>query len=645
MCGIFGIFTPHTAEIPDHDQVDRLTDLLSHRGPDDRGVWQEPGIALGHRRLAIIDPTGSPQPMTSPDSRYVLIYNGEVYNFRELRRELESTGIHFLTIGDTEVVLQSLTLWGTDALVRFNGMFALALYDRREKRLLLARDRLGVKPLLYAEKDGALAFASEFAPLLELDWVDGSPDPLGVAAYLAHYQLTFNHRTIYRGIRSLEPGEYLIADSDGVHIHRYWQLPVILSAEKEAQWPPTRIPEAAEQLAALMRDAVTDHLIADVPVGAFLSGGLDSAIVLTLMADAYPEQVRAYSIGFDEEGYNEFQYSQPLVEALNLRHELIRFDSADYLPLMRELIAHKRAPLSTPNEVPLLVLSRRLASDIKVVLSGEGSDELMGGYAGLLRSPHDYEAALSLRLNPQAYDSTTRAAIRDALRRLYGKTGFADPLDHFLSAYAWTTPDDRKAILSPDFYTPDVEAEITAVWRDRFDRLDGLSHYDQYLYLLETEHLRGLLTRLDAETMAASVEGRVPFCDSRLVDFVWSLPFDYKLRWKDDSTRATALGKNSVEIAEELDIAKFILKEAFRDRIPPTILARRKKAFPVPLETILNRDVLNNIFYPANNRDKHKTLTINRFTTMDWIDRSVASGQGWMKVWMALNLSLWQENK
>ncbi len=642
MCGICGIFEPEATAEPDRKLLDRATDLMTHRGPDGRGTWLEPGIGIGHRRLAVIDPEGSPQPMISGDGRYVISYNGEVYNFAELRRELEAGGFVFRTRGDTEVVLEALAKWGTFALNRFSGMFALALWDRLERSLLIARDRLGVKPLFYSEVGGILIFASEFKPLLIYPWISRAPDPFGINAYLFNYQVSFDGQTIFKDIKSLEAGHFLFCNREGSNIHRYWELKPIPSSRKKVEWPNDRMGEAAHELADLMKKAVQSHMVADVPIGAFLSGGIDSSVIISHMSELCGENVKAYSIGFEDEGFSEFEYSVPLVRELGLHHQLLKSEHADYFPLMEELISHRMAPLSTPNEVPLWALSKHLAKDIKVVLSGEGADELLGGYAPLLRSPHDYLAAKILRENPGGLPADVRRTIRAGVRRQYGRTGFSNLLEHFLMVYAWLNENDRSDVLSQEFFNEDIEQRIKRVWQDRFDRVEGLSAYDTYIYILETVHLQGLLMRLDADTMAASVEGRVPYCDNRLVDFVWSLPFEYKLRWKSIEHRRMSLGRNSLEIAEKLDVSKYLLKRAYRKRLPQKIIDREKKAFPVPLEVLLKNDYKNQALNRIIGNPKLKTY-LNLDNMDDWVKKTIATGSGAMKVWMLINLAIWLE--
>ena len=639
MCGIFGIYDRSGSSPPDQQLLDRATDLLAHRGPDGRGTWSDCGIGLGHRRLAIIDPDGSPQPMISGNKRFILVYNGEMYNYRELRQKLELEGVQFHTQGDTEVVLEALNMWGYTALRHFEGMFAFALWDDLDKKLFLARDRLGIKPLLYATGGKRFAFASEFRSLLSLPWVSREPDPLGVAGYLGHYQPTFNEHTIYRDIRSLDPGQCIICNQGGMRIERWWQLPLIPSVEKRALWPDERLEEAVSEFAVKMNNAVKSHMVADVPVGALLSGGIDSAVVITLMSEQSQERVRAYSIGFEEQGFNEFDYAVPLVKQLSLRHDLVKIDQSDYFPQMKQLISHKGAPLSTPNEVPLYALSRHLSKDVKVVLSGEGADELLGGYGPILRSPHDLISYRFLKEHPDMLSPTVRQAIRGSIRRLYGRIGFRDTVDHFLTIYSWLSSTDRNLVLNPDFVSPEINQQIENFWRLRLDSFTDLDDYDKYIYLLETEHLRGLLTRLDAETMAASVEGRVPFCDKNLVEFAWSLPFDFKLRWISTLHKQAAVGLNSFEISEKLDIPKYILKEAFRDKIPKAIIDRRKKAFPVPLEKWYN-DNQNQVIKELTDNSASKPF-LNHKNIPRWVNETLASGTGAMKVWMVHNLAIW----
>ena len=236
-----------------------------------------------------------------------------------------------------------------------------------------------------------------------------------------------------------------------------------------------------------------------------------------------------------------------------------------------------------------------------------------------------------------------RSAIRQSLRRQYGRSGFKDLLEHFLIVYNWLTESDRQTVLNGEFYTEDIEEQIRQVWKDRLDSIKELSIYDRYLYILETEHLRGLLMRLDADTMAASVEGRVPFCDSRLVEFVWGLPFDYKLRWKSDDHRRMSLTQNSLEIAEKLDISKFILKEAFKNRIPEEIINRKKKAFPVPLENWLNEEHREFVMKRLCGNEQLAQY-LNMENIEEWVGQTLSTGNGAMKVWMLLSLVMWMEN-
>lgn len=633
MCGIFGLFDLSSPQPPEEDLLEKCTDLMAHRGPDGRGIWREAGIGLGHRRLAVIDLDSGAQPMESADRRLVIVYNGEIYNYRELRAELESQGVRFCTQSDTEVALAAWARWETQAFSKFRGMFALAVWDRVGRRLTLARDRLGVKPLLVAYNGATFAFASEFAPLLELPWVDRNPDPVGLAGYLAHYQIGLGERTMFQGIRHLPAGTWMTVDARGVKTGRYWRLPPVPSAEKRAAWGIGRLDAAAEELAEHLRDAIRSHLVADVPLGAFFSGGVDSAVVVSLMAELTGNRVRAYSVGFDDEEYNEFRYALPMARQLGLDCKLVRFDGQDYLSKMTELITHKRVPLSTPNEVPLRTLAARIGRDLKVALSGEGSDELLGGYTNLLASAADFENARRLRESPQDFAPDQRRALRDRLRRKYGRAGFQDLADHFIAAYSWLSRDDLREILSPQLASPEVYAELDQYWRDRLALLEGLDPADQYLYILETEHLRGLLNRLDADTMAASVESRVPFCDHILVEYAWRLPLEYKFSWGESASDGTT------EFAGQ---SKIVLRRAMAGRIPQSIIERPKKSFPVPLRDILTEAQLES-FIARIGSAKHLESWFRLDRLPDWLRGAYRDDPSGIKVWMVINAVTWLE--
>ena len=637
MCGIFGLIDFENGALKSRSLVERATDLMSHRGPDGRGVWIENAAAFGHRRLAIIDPAGSPQPMLSSDARYALTYNGELYNFRQLRDELIGEGIEFRTKGDTEVVLEALRHWGKEALVRFNGMFAFGFWDSQLERLLIARDRLGVKPLLFCRNNRWFAFASEYPPLLALDRVSRNPDPVGVTAYLSHFQTSFDGKTIYRDISSLDGGEYAEFDRDGFSKHRYWKLPAIPSQVKRELWPDSRIPDAAQEVRRLMGEAIRSHSIADVTVGVFLSGGIDSALIATLMCDQSNERVKAYSIGFAEEGFNEFEFAGAITANLGLSHRIVTFDDAEYFPMMTELIRHKAAPLSTPNEIPIQALSRTAAQELKVVLTGEGSDELFGGYTEIFRSPEDLAMSERLRNDPASMNPEERMQIRDALRNFYGKSGFRGELDHWTTAYAWLSRREINQVLGQQGDLKKAAEEIDACWRSKLNGLEGLSTFDRYLYLFETEHLRGLLARLDACTMAGSLEGRVPFTDNALVEFAWGLPFEYKLRWREESAAA-----GGFDSSEESVIGKYILKQAFSGLISDTISSRKKRAFPVPLEVWMNGSGRERVMYELGKASAGANQIVGR-DVVNWAKNTLATGVGAMKVWMVWNLAEWLE--
>lgn len=604
--------------------------MLEHRGPDDRGFWFDSHVGLGHRRLSIIDIAGGRQPMSDSSGRFHLIFNGEIYNFKELRQILEAKGHVFRTKSDTEALLHCYIEYGERCPEKLNGMFAFAVWDSVERRLFLARDRSGIKPLYYAQVGEYFIFASEIKSLLIYPGLETSPNLKVVAFYLSHYQSVMGEETLYRGIFSLEAGCSLTISRGKSQRRRYWILPVIPEEEKEDKGEDYYI----AGVRSILNHAVERRMISDVPVGAYLSGGIDSAILVALMSEMKGEPLKTYSIGFPEEGFNEFFYSDQVASAWGTDHTQITIEEEDYFGSMTELIRFKDAPLSVPNEVPLYLMSKVLKDSITVVISGEGADELFGGYGGILRSPIDYLRSV----NESDFPRAQQKLLSKALMRMYNRDKFDSELDHFLSVYSWMKLDEFEIIFRKDILDENRNfAACENFWRRQFARLKRLDLYNKYLYLMESVHLQGLLSRLDTTTMAASVEGRVPFTDPELLEFVSGIPWKYKLRWNSPMYESMCVRLNSLEIAETLDTTKYILKRSFVDKIPPDILFRKKFSFPVPLNRWFADGLLKEF------------LTATMEMTPDFLDKEgiirwaseMHDSDKSLKVWMLLNLMIW----
>jgi len=383
MCGILGVIGN-----VDELRFKKALDLLAHRGPDNWGYRRIDSVHLGHRRLSIIDLREiSKQPMTAGNGDIVGIFNGEIYNYRELRSDLEIAGYRFRTSSDTEVLLNAYHFYGAAALSRFIGMFAFAVYDKRTKDLFIARDRLGVKPLYYTKTDKGFCFASEVKSILALDDRRREINLVSVSSYLS-FRYPVQNESFFSGIDCLPPACFMRVDADGNYkITRYWSL-----ADKLSEQSIDRGEEYyREQVKHLLQSAVRYRMISDVPVGAFLSGGVDSSAIVSEMAHMTDERVKTFTIGFDDPGSDERDFARLVADRYGTSHHEILIKASDYSETLSELIRYKDAPLGAPNEVPLYLMSRELKKYVTVVLSGEGADEIFGGYGRIFRSADDYE--------------------------------------------------------------------------------------------------------------------------------------------------------------------------------------------------------------------------------------------------------------
>ncbi len=563
MCGITGI-AGHPREDEARRAVDRMNEAQHHRGPDAGGLWSDDGVVLGHRRLKIIDlSSAANQPFQSPDGRHVLVFNGEIYNYRDLRAELERLpGAHvFRTGSDTEVLLAALAAWGPAALERLMGMFAFAWWDRTERRLLLARDRLGIKPLYLHGSGGRLAFASELRALMASELVPRELDHAGLVDHL-RYQTVHAPRTLVAGVRMLMPGHYLSWKDGRAEEARYWDLVANARTEAGGLSPETVKREVRDRLAR----AVERRLVADVPFGAFLSGGIDSSAVVGLMAEAGSAPVSTFSVVFDEEEYSEERYARIVAKRFGTRHTSIRLRPDDMLRLLPHALAAMDHPSGDgPNTYVVSKMTRE--AGITMALSGLGGDEVFGGYPVFKRT-----AALrrlrSLGLLPPAL----RGLVGDAMAR-FRPSAATDKLPGLLRAPAFdpqhTYPFSRLAFLDPalrrllagDVLPPNA---VTAALQVRYQAgaaaLPLLSQVS--VAELDTYLPNVLLRDTDQMSMAHALEVRVPFLDHELVEFV--------------------LGVSDAQKFPHTP--KKLLVDALGDLLPAQVVNRPKMGFTLPWE-------------------------------------------------------------
>ncbi|MFH0882271.1 MAG: asparagine synthase (glutamine-hydrolyzing) [bacterium] len=637
MCGITGLVALDSRIELDRSLLERMTDSIAHRGPDGRGIWIGEGAGIGHRRLAIIDIEGGAQPWVDDETGSVLTYNGEIYNHAKLRRELESDGVRFRSKCDTEVLAKALVHWGIDTtLKRIRGMYAFGWWEPKSRRLILARDHLGIKPLYWAMRGGLLRFGSEIKTILADPSYPRNIDHAVLVNYIAHYRLAFKGRTLFTGIHEVQAGTYVVWEGKRHESVRYWSLPRVREADK------TDLGEerTADEFRRLLTVAVRRRLMSDVPLGAYLSGGIDSAVIVTLMRSMGKKRLSTFSIGFEEEGFNEFDYAKQVSRSLGVTHSIVTLTEEGYFKEFEALVNVKDTPLSVPNEVPLRFLSRHLKKVMTVVLSGEGADELLGGYPALVRSPHDWLLARSLAEG--AFTGEEKARVEHSLQRLYGTTSFRNQGEQFLGIYQWIPKAERESLFSPSFPVVEIEREISDEWESVWVDLDdsGIDPYEKVLAILEEIHLSALLLRLDATTMAESVEGRVPFTDRDLVEWSAVQPVKYKVRWLGPEQEKQAKCLTSIEVAGKLDISKYLLRLAFAGTIPDDILMRPKTAFPVPLDSWM--------FGSRNDWAAQRILTrkmgeIFKLSRLEEMLRSARGKEEGMKHWMLANIGIWLE--
>ena len=562
MCGIAGFAdrsmlwsAASDAAAEDTATLGRMCAAIRHRGPDDEGRRIMPGAALGMRRLSIIDLATGQQPIHNEDESVWVVFNGEIYNYAELRAELTARGHRFYTNSDTETIVHAYEEWGSDGFGRLRGMFGIALWDSRNGSLFLARDRVGIKPLHYATAGNRLYFGSEIKSILAAGEVIPKIDFSALDHYLS-FLYTPRDSSIFDGIHKLPPGHILRWRAGTIEISRYWEMPT-----EERQ--PASEQEAVDSLRQVLRDAVRSHLMSEVPLGAFLSGGVDSSVVVGLMAEASNQPVRTFSIGFDDPRFDELEHARVVARHFGTdHHEFVV--KPDALAIIDDLIGHFDEPFGDSSAIPTWYVSEIARRHVTVVLSGDGGDELFGGYERY--SPHPRIAAFDRWAPPVSrrvaslvwpllpHGATGKNFLRRAARDSRGR--YLDQIGYF-------QPDEKSSLLSGDVQRAVGTADAEARLGRHFARLSGLPwdaqmmHFDFETYLPED-----ILTKVDRMSMAHSIESRVPLLDNAVVDYAATLPAAFKI-------------KNGRK--------KHILKEAAATLLPAHILNRRKQGFAVPV--------------------------------------------------------------
>jgi asparagine synthase (glutamine-hydrolysing) len=625
MCGITGIVSAEGLSATDKAALPRMRDVLAHRGPDAAGAWDDVHAALGHRRLSIVDLASGSQPLGNEDGTIQVVYNGEIYNHADLRPELEAAGHRYRTHCDTEAIVHAYEQWGDDCVHRFRGMFAFAIWDQPRRRLLLVRDRLGIKPLYWTLQGSRLIFGSEIKAIMASRLVearaqdDALPEMLGTR-YIA------GEETLFKGIRKLLPGHLLVFENGSVRVRQYWDVPHQADdrpadAVREGEW--------VARFRALLEESVRLRLMADVPLGMFLSGGLDSSAIAAIMARQIDRPLQTFSVAFRERAFSELTWAREVATAIEATSHEVVIGAEEFFGALPRLIWHEDEPIAHPSSVPLFFVSALAREHVTVVLTGEGSDELLAGYGKYPRALVNWRLGRAwARVMP---DATRRWVSERVLPRLPGRAGriaqrsflgvAATPEATFFDNFAAVRLKDQRAVLAPplrDAVTAERAYRTSRAW---FDRAAGRPLLDQVLYADLKTYLVELLMKQDQMSMAASIESRVPFLDHRLVEFAATMPVEWKLSgWT----------------------TKRVLREAARDLLPRSILERPKMGFPVPFGLWTRgpwqgvvRDVL------LDRRTRERGVFDTRAVTALIDDHAAGRRDAGDVLWSLLNLELW----
>ena len=607
MCGIVGIVERDPARPVADADLDRMVRMLHHRGPDEEGHVTLPGVGLGMRRLSIVDLAGGSQPFASEDGQIQLVANGEIYNFLELRRDLEARGHRFTSRSDIEVLLHAYEEFGSAFLQRVRGMFALALWDGHTRTLVAARDRAGEKPLYYTQTPRGLFLASEIKALLVRPEVSRELDLEGLDQFLT-YEYIVAPRTIFTQIQKLPPAHYLEYRDGRLSVHRYWDAARVASRAVSDE-------EAIEELRSALRNAVASQMMADVPLGVFLSGGIDSSTLVAFMTEAVRDTglaVNSFSMGFEDGSYDELPYARQVAERFGTNHRE-QMVTPNLVDLFEQLVVHLDEPFADVSLFPTYLVSQLAREHVKVVLSGDGGDELFGGY--------DTYVADRLARRLQGVMPRAGLALIERLAHLFPpsekKKGLINKVRRFtqgaasrpadIEQYRWMTflghrekarlyrPDVQTALQASDVYAPVREA--LGAWPGD-DRLNRQLYADLCIYLADD-----ILVKVDRMSMATSLETRAPFLDVDVMELAFGLPGDMKIRGAE---------------------RKYILKQALRGILPDDILTRRKEGFSIPMKNWLRselRALMEDLLAP--DRLQQRGL-FDPDTVRGWVDDHVA---------------------
>ena len=605
MCGLCGF----TGEIVDRDAVlENMTEVITHRGPDSKGFYTDDKISMGFRRLSIIDLDNGSQPIYNEDKTLVLMFNGEIYNYKQLRKELQEKGHVFATDTDSEVLVHGFEEWREDLLNRLRGMFGFAIWNRTDESLFIARDFFGIKPMHYTQVGGHFLYASEIKSILKFPGFEKKFNYRTLDNYLS-FQYAVPPETFFEGVYCLLPGHYLWYRDGKVETTRYW----------EARFNPDESlteEQAVDEIEKVFEESVNAHKISDVEVGCFLSSGVDSSYVSTYFADQ-----KTFTVGFDfGEKYNEISWAERLSKKIGVEHHTHLISSEEFWGNVEHVQYHMDQPLADPSCIALYFVSKLASEYVKVVLSGEGADELFGGYPMYCQAVHfmDYEHKVPKALRKAA--GTVASKLPDFKGKHFLVRGAEEPWQRYMRAnYVFLDPAERDRCLKKNYHSPRPEQ----FFRPYFDKVQGLDEPTQLQWVdMHTWMLYDILLKADRMSMANSLELRVPFLDRNMLDVALSIPQKYRS------------GKESTKIA---------LRGAAMKQLPESVAHRKKLGFPVPLNDWLREDKYYNMV-----KEKFTGPVAEKFFNVDEImrlldDHKAGKAKNMTKIWSFYSFILWYE--
>ena len=634
MCSIFGIVDFEKKNKLKDQNLKELNKILKHRGPDDEGYYNDEFVSLAFNRLSILDLDKGNQPIIR--DHIISIFNGEIYNYKEIRQELESFGYKFKSNSDSEIIASAFLKWGIKCVEKFNGMFAIAIYDKKNNKCYLIRDRLGIKPLYYSFQDGCLIFCSEIKGIINYPGFQKKININALASYLVFRYPIDNDSHFFKKISKLAPGSYIEINIFQKKIKHecYWEIPAIKNNYNLSE------KDCLDKLEQLLSGSVKKQLISDVPLGIFLSGGLDSSLISSIAAKNITGKMKTFSVGFKDANYDETSKAKIVSNYIDSEHTEIFVDKENFISNLEKAIRVKNAPLSIPHEYPMYLLSKEMNKSVKVVLSGEGADEFFGGYSRVQNSPIDFiKANFFKQLSNFKIVNKVFAIDQDF------NNNNIDYLEFFFKKYKWFSIDQVQDLFNKiDKNNFDIN-KIKEPWKATYNKYNQCNLYEKTFLLFQNHHLQCLLDRLDIMTMSNSIEARVPFLDHEIVEFINTVPFKYKIKWKSKFHKFKSLFSNNFIFSEKFYTNKYLLRKLSKKYLPKKITEEEKLGFPLPMNNWMKDEKIKDILRDKKTlqRDIYEESQLNNILNMNNLKDDPYDFEG-KKIWMILNVELWIRN-